>query len=741
MPKTVSFKWYEEFQDKILASIDNLVATPFNNEQYIWDLEEKQAYPGADAAHPYPSINNSAHATLLKGSLVFATLFGIFFAFFVAFYKKIRKTESLSHYFFFEHLLRLIEKKEIETLLGKSSVPIDYLYAAAHFYNPDLPFVVRWIRQKWAALTKKAAFKNFECHLNNEIKYGKRTKAEVLNIAYKEIHEKIARFITKQEHYGKWAVEQQDKKWTINPAAEYHDLWFKTQLKTENEIQDKKTKNKKIVSYLECFIEARLQELGSASFVYWVGVFAFFFLPGVGICGGIIWPPIIIASVFLMTIWATKGYKLYKTNSKTGPGDKNNNDAMHPIDPLIEMVKCKILLDDFRAKRAKAELGCGKSPSKLNENKKPQLYREIKKVLNKKSDFLIIESIFNGFFSGCFTIYFSFWLLSSAVALFVVFNPIVTVALSLGTLSCGLMFGMYSAVKYYKREIKLLLVADAKLKLLEASCSIQIPNISLRECDRLFRRGTIDSTCWTTTKQFCKRSWIGFIRIGTGMLFLKLLPLGTLTTVLSFLGFSGIIPTFFPMLLILFTGGLVFSTWYVSQYNSIGEESRALKIMNFLLMQSNLANIRNEPPICKNKESKISKVTNQIISTPIAVLNQNEDAFRMIIYCSSGSYSPDSSVKLGQRFLSKRRNKNLKSNSTSNLHKIIAFSAEKNDHNLEPIARKRSNTLPPCYQRSNPRLEKNKFDETSRFTLFNQSNQSANKAMNKAFKRVAACRV
>jgi hypothetical protein len=600
MSKTVSLHWYNSLQDKILSAIDNTIATPVHNEQVIWDLEHQEPCPGPDVQHPYPSINDSPYAALSKGSVIFLALFGIIFSLAVTFYRKLRRQENASQYHFFAQLQDDAELKKL--LSSNSSVVSEYdiHLSIAYFYNPDIPAFILWIRRKWASMTNDNRLQDLQSYFNFMTKQPKKNKALLLEASYKKINEKLAEFITNKKIYGTWKAKKQTEKWTIEPEANFENLqaWLEKKALPETNKSHAKQNTKTVWQLILDFIEIRLQELGGASFVYWIGVFVFYFLPGLGIVGGVVLPPILIASAFLLAVWATKIYATWhRKQEKFNIANINNNGDPQASAMFLQLVKQQLLMDNLFIQRTATEgtpidpANSGYVKVKFREKSREEgeeetryeeskLCKDIRETLKRRSDFRFVWSFFNGFVGGCFTIFFSFWLLGSILSLFISLSPVVVFSITLGL---GLVYGIYSAVKYYNHTMQMLLGEKAKfVKLVKEGETFEIPNISLRECDRFFRSGKVQAMGWTAVKQVCNRAWTGFVRFGTGLLFFRLLPWGTVATILTALN-MGALPAFSPLLIIMLTGGLFFAGWHVWQYHCVSKENQATRVMRFLL--------------------------------------------------------------------------------------------------------------------------------------------------------------
>ena len=630
MPENAFLTWYEILQDKILSAIDNLIATPVNNLIFFLSMKNNDPAPGPDAKHPYPPINNSRDQVEFKELALVGAILSVMGSIVISFYKRSREKESISNYFFFERLFPIMGNEDFI-----------HLRSAAYFYNPDIYPIVLWMRRSWAFLTANSDFENLEKYLNERTK--NRAKEIVLKDIYKKINEQLALFITEQKKYGEWSVEEKAGEWFIKPSGDYLKAWRKKKEVQDNEssthLKEEETKRTAFSSIVNS-INSRLDELGRASFAYWIGVFIFYFLPGVGVAAsGIVWPPILVAGLFLVAIWATKSYASSCGNNKQlGIDVSDKENEQKTTIEFIAAVKYQILLDALLKQERKIDTLSYKKVKFRERSKESKLCKDIRNVLNRRSDLRFVRAIFNGFVIGCFTIFFSSWLLNSAallvIGLFVTLSPatlaLVAAVVALVTLSLGLAYGIYLAVQKYNEEMVGLLDAEAKfLKLQKKYSDIEIPNISLRECDRLFRRGTTNPSGWTFTKQFFKRVWTGAIRLGTGMLFLKLLPLGTTTIVLYALYGIAVIPAFYPMLVVMLAGGLLFSGWHIWQYHCASKEGQALRIMDFFLNRPYVLGHSQSSP-SPNMTAENNKNDSHIKSRlrNLNLLNENEIIFK-----------------------------------------------------------------------------------------------------------------
>lgn len=572
----------------IISPIDNAVATPVNNYEFINDIETQHPYPGPNAKDPYPDINNSPNASFYAGGALITAILAILFTYFIGVYKNLRKKEGLSPAFFFETL------PHIEGWLKNHGNETEYLpevlLASAHYYNPDLSSWILWWRRKWAWLRQSRNYLELQKYQKKEALKGE-TKKDITRALYKKILEVLALYITDQGKYGQWIVKEIDGNLIIRPMENTEDLSYQI-LQTfnafqsnaqEQDIHQKKSISQKILG----FIDARLDELGTASYVFWIIVFAFFFLAGIGVIGGVVWPPILAAGIVWVVLLTTKIYQTIKQSFQHKQAKINPNYLIENKLFLKEKEKEKNTFFLLQTIRHQIQLEALKKEKISFKDSK--LKKSIEKTLRRESDTSLIWPIFNGFIKGFFTVLFSFWLLTAILGLVVTLNPIGAAILAIVTLALGIAYGLYTAMISYQVNNVNITNREKQWLELKAHCQEKvIPDISLEEYDRLLRRNRIDKTLWTSIKQFFKRTWVGFTRMGAGILFLKLTALGPATTICLALGIAAS-TAFLPGLLL--AGGLIFVAWHLYQYHLESEQNKIDNIIQSLSYQSFIESI------------------------------------------------------------------------------------------------------------------------------------------------------
>ncbi len=109
-----------------------------------------------------------------------------------------------------------------------------------------------------------------------------------------------------------------------------------------------------------------------------------FFLPGVGVIGGIVWPPILIAGIFLLGIWINNLRKMPQARKRA----VLNEEVVYQeeVACLLENVKRHLQVEAL----TQASIGL----------KESALHQEMKEIMHKQREMLFVGAILNGFIGG-----------------------------------------------------------------------------------------------------------------------------------------------------------------------------------------------------------------------------------------------------------------------------------------------------------------------------------------------------
>ncbi len=342
--------------------------------------------------------------------------------------------------------------------------------------------------------------------------------------------------------------------------------------------------------------------MGQSSFVYWILMFAFCFIPIAPIIttASISIIPAIIAllGIFpsLLIFNVQDAYKKYKTKKKMTSEDIEEKNKIRLKKKVVFLNKEKIFLNYLKMKKIDSTVKLKNSP----------LMAGLKAVLENRR-FSKFHAIFMGFLDGCLFPFFAGWLLLDGIKIILTymfcppaialtsFTPIgllATVIITGVTLLIGIVYGVYSAYKANKAyELKF---NDIKVKV-NVLCA-KVPNKevldkSLHDYDRILRRFSEKYPPWTNVKKGLSRLIVIIKRLGTGSLVFRLIIWGPITTVIA--ASISVTPIFFPTILIAGTAvcAFVFAAWHFYAYNLESKMRQAGRIVEHLAQTENLNRI------------------------------------------------------------------------------------------------------------------------------------------------------
>lgn len=584
-----------------LCSLDEVVATPSFNVSVIESACD-QDFKFFDA------INKSKYVAYIDSALAGLGLFAISIGIYVIKYSKLREIERNSNYFYFSRLFKTFNAEEIKNKMGEiyqengsinDPITYEYLQAAAYFYPPDISKIACWRRRFFASGKEKKQLKA----LNNFLK--KKSKKEVLNKLHKKITEKVCQLLN-QTQANKFKVDTYKNSWIITLSDAYAVNFFDNvkdllNHNAETTINKNKAKTNKI------YIPAILAALGQASFIYWILMFIFCFIPiaPVVTAAAISVIPLAIAlcgALPLLLIFKIKNtYQTHRDQKQqTEKMIKEQHEQMLKS-KLVALNKQKIFLNCFQNKNDNSTIELKDSP----------LMKELDRVL-KRRRFSKYHAICMGFLDGCFLPLFAGWLLLDGTKViltyalcpaiipltsFIPIGLIATAIITGVTLLIGVSYGIYSA--YMANQAHEVKFDDLQVKINALRDEVptkEVLNKSLRDYDRLLRRFSDEQPLWTNAKKGLSRLLVIIKRLGTGSLVFRLVIWGPITAAVA--ASTAVLPAFFPIILIIGTaiGALVLASWYLYAYNLESKTSQAGRMVEHLVQSEQLAWIDTQLP-------------------------------------------------------------------------------------------------------------------------------------------------
>lgn len=552
-----------------IDALDVMVSTPTINVSVIESAFDK-------AFKLFDAINNSKYVSLFDGVFVVFGLISIFIGVYVQQYRKLREVERNSDFFYFNRLLKLMGKEKIEEKMGKEPrFSYAILKAAAYFYPPDVSEFACKRRRIFCRGEMRAALNE----LNLFLQEGESRK-ERLN----EIHQEIIKITCDylNEHplntgkdVNKFQVCKEGNSWSIGLTDSYSGYFFtkapnlieKDKQDTEKANKDKKNRD---------FVFPILGALGRASFMYWILMFIFYFIPAAPVvtAAAISVIPLGIALLGIFpTLLIYNLHKAYYTNQsgqQTDAATIEEEDKAVWVKKIVELNKKQMFIAAMQENQASVCL------------KDSPVMKDLH-VLLKKRRFIQCQAIVMGFIDGCFLPFFGGWLFldgikvaityatcsTAAMASFTPIGLVATAVIAAVTLSLGLFYGICSARKANQEHKKRFDFLDDKIaRLKKEAPNLKVLNLELCAYDRLFRRLDASQPMWTKIKKGLNRLLVIVRRLGTGSLVFRLVIWGPILALALVPAATGI-PAGFATVLVAGTVivALIAALSYLSAYN------------------------------------------------------------------------------------------------------------------------------------------------------------------------------
>ncbi len=593
--------------DNCLGSVDEVVATPSFNVNVIEGACD-QDFKFFDA------INKSKYVASIDGALACLGLFAVSIGIYVVKYCKLREIESNSNYFYFNRLFKICNEKEIENKMGKidqenndasAHITYEYLRTAAYFYPPDISKIACWRRRFFAIGKKRKQLKALNQFLQKNL------KKETLNKLHHKITEKVSQLLNEEAKLYNFQTKTDKGNSTIGLADNYAIKFFH-HVQHLIEANSKKTKEKNVKENRN-FFPSILAALGQASFIYWILMFIFCFIPIAPVIttAAISVIPLAIALCvalpLLLFFKIRNTHQTYNANRSMSEADIQIEHKCMLEKKLVALNRQNILLRFLRNKDVGSTIEFKNSP----------LLKDLNTIL-KKRRFNKYHAICMGFLDGCFLPLFVGWVFLDGTKVILTyilcpptvaltsFTPIglIATAIIAGViLLIGISYGIYSAYKAYQVHEARFEDLEAKIKALEHDLHNEpILNKSLRDYDRLLRRFSDEQPSWTIVKKAVNRLLVIIKRLGTGSLVFRLVIWGPITAVVA--ASTTVIPTFFPIILIVGTviGAVVLASWYLYAYNLESKTTQAGRIVEYLVQSEQLSCMNKELPTFSTEE-------------------------------------------------------------------------------------------------------------------------------------------
>ncbi|WP_339050289.1 hypothetical protein [Rickettsiella endosymbiont of Xylota segnis] len=614
-----------------LCSLDELVATPSINVSVIESACDKD-FKFFDA------INNSKFVGLIDGGLVVLGVCASFINIYVIKYCTLREAERNSNYFYFYQLSKLfneeIKKKldKIDQYKKNSDYPITYphLITAAHFNPNDIPKIACFRRRLFASKEERKQLND----LNELLK--KYSNEEILKI----ISEQVCGLLNHEVGLNIVKIKEDNNNCTIGLTENYAKSFFNHVYPLIAANAETTLKEIKRDKRYKRIIASIFSALAQSSFIYWILLFIFYFIPiapvvtaalisviplGISLC---------VALPLLLIINLINTNQTFNINQNM---KKETIETQHKdmLEKKIVLLTKQIVFLKFQERKA---------ASSTVVLKNSLLMKKLQAVINNRR-YSKYHAICLGFLEGCFLPLFLGWvffdatkviltyaLCPSTVALtsFTPIGLVVTAIITGVTLLIGMSYGVYLAVKAKKAHEKRFDDLENKIKLLVDERGNT--KILQEDYDRMLRRFSDEKPFWTNIKKGLNRSMTIIKRLGTGSLVFRLVMWGPITSIYAAIVASSAVPAFFPIILIVGTalGALAIASWYLFAYNLESKTTQVERVMEYFVQSEQLIEINKELSVSllESLETQESSLEVLMSSSKNLVVSENDTPFR-----------------------------------------------------------------------------------------------------------------
>ncbi|MFM2322184.1 MAG: hypothetical protein RLZZ225_337 [Pseudomonadota bacterium] len=614
-----------------LSSLDEVVATPSFNVNVIESACNKEF-------KLFDVINKSKYVSFIDSAFVSFGVIAISIGVYVQQYCKLREIERNSDFFYFNRLLKLKEKGKIKEKMGESEFSYEVLRAAAYFYPPDISEIARKRRRIFCWGKRRKALKE----LNDILREGG-SREKTLNEIHRQIIQKVCNFLNpldKGKGPDKFQACKGSNGWYVGLTNSYSEGFFsKVQGLIDKHKDDTEKANKE---KNRDFIFPILSALGQSSFIYWILMFIFYFIPAAPVVTAAAISIIPLGIALLGVLPTLLIYNLHKAY--------HANKSSQQMDAAAIETEHKAMLEKKVAELNKRQMFIaliqeGKTTLGSVCLKKAPVMKDLQ-ALVKKRRFIRFQVICMGFLDGCFLPFFGGWLFldgikvaityascsTAAMASFTPIGLVATAIIAFVTLSLGLFYGVCSARKANQvHKTRFDDLEDKITVLAKEAADTQVLNKSLRDYDRLLRRFSTSQPRWTKIKKVLSRALVIVKRLGTGSLVFRLVIWSPILAFALVPAATGI-PAGFAAVLIAGTviGALSAAVSYLAAYNLESKAGQAGRIVEHLVQFAQLDWLDKKKPL-KSKESAQDSLVVRVANSnteELVVINKTCDSVK-----------------------------------------------------------------------------------------------------------------
>lgn len=478
-----------------------------------------------------------------------------------------------------------------------------YLEAAAYFYHPDLSRLKYWRRRFFVSKKKKRQRRSLDIFLNSmHDELNKKITEQVCNLLNNEIYELLND--ENEETDFKYFTTKKNARnnWTIALDEKYKEKFFGY---VDHLIKDNSaTTIKKNIERKNNIILPIFSALGQVSFIYWILVFLFYFIP-ITIFTPVVSSALISLVPVVLSIFVFLPFLLFRKIS-------NANETYN-----ANQVMGKEVIEEQHKAMLEKKLVCLNKQNlyvKFTQNKDTvttiklkdsSLLKKLYAVINKRR-FSKFHAKCMGFLDGCFLPLFVGWVFLDFIKVFLTyvlcpsgvaltsFTPISFLAsavIAVVVLLIGISYGICKAREEGKKHDVRFNDLEDKIRALEQERGDKL--ILEEDYDRILRRFSSTKPLWTDLKKGINRCMAVIKRLGTGSLVFRLILWAPMMAVYAAIVASTTVPTFFPVVLIIGTviGAFALASWYLYAYNIESKTTQAQRIVEYFVQSEQLIEV------------------------------------------------------------------------------------------------------------------------------------------------------
>lgn len=506
----------------------------------------------------------------------------------------------------------------------------DYIQTIEFFYSSNISKMTYWKRRFFSSKKEKRQRKALDIFLNSRLdELHEKITEQICNLLNQEVYE----LLNKETEFKYFKIKKNPRyKWTIGLDKKYKKKFFDyvdhlIKANSDTTIKENLEKKNNIILPI-------LSALGQTSFIYWILVFLFYFIP-ITIVTPVVTSALISVAPVVLSLCVFLPLFLFLKIS-------NANESFN----IDKGMKKEIIEDQHKTMLENKLVFLNKQNVyiKFTQNleviptirlKDSSLLKELHAVI-KKRRFSQYHAICMGFLEGCFLPLFVGWVFLDATKVILTyamcpstialtnFSPVgfLASAIIAGViLIIGISYGVYSAYNAKKAHNVRFNDLEDKIKALEKERGNKI--ILEKDYDRILRRFNYTKPLWTNLKKGINRFMAVIKRLGTGSLVFRLVLWGPLMAIYAAVVASSVVPTFFPIILIIGTviGAIALASWYLYAYNVESKTTQAQRIVEYFVQSEQLMEI-NQDVTFSALESSDRKDSRVEILRPTEFMNQ-----------------------------------------------------------------------------------------------------------------------